>query len=273
MSAVEKLFANLPKLPSMPKVVQELIASLCKDDVDIASLVEQVKQDQSLSARVLAMANSSVYGVSQKIGAIDRAVTLIGLSALRSLVIASGVSRAFNKIEGVDMKKFWRHSMVSAGVARVIGKREGINPEFAYTAGLMHRSGQLVIHLAFPAAAKQLERNQAPEGLEMLKIERSLTETDHCEVGAGLARRWNFPQEIIDALRGYVEPMNSGSALAAVTNLSSRIAEGLLDGESPEAIADSLDPKVMARLMIERADVLWRIESCKELAEQSDQLV
>ena len=88
MSPMEKLFANLPKLPSMPKVVQELIASLVKEDIDIGTLVDKVKQDQALSARVLQMANSSAYGSSQKVGSIDKAVTMIGLSALRSVVIA-----------------------------------------------------------------------------------------------------------------------------------------------------------------------------------------
>ncbi|MFT3736926.1 MAG: HDOD domain-containing protein [Rhodocyclaceae bacterium] len=214
-AAIDKLFANLPRLPSIPKIVQELIASLCKEDVDISSLVAQVKQDQSLSARVLQMANSSQYGVSKKIGAIDQAVTLIGLSALRSLVIASGMSRSFNKVEGVDMRLFWRHALVTAGVARVFGKRDGVNIEFAYTAGLMHRVGQLVLHLAYPAASKQLTREKAPSGVDQLKVERSLTETDHCEVGAELAARWNFPAEIQEALRSYVTPVESNASLLA----------------------------------------------------------
>ncbi|GAA5162036.1 HDOD domain-containing protein [Viridibacterium curvum] len=273
-AAIDKLFANLPRLPSIPKIVQELIASLCKEDVDISALVAQVKQDQSLSARVLQMANSSQYGVSKKIGAIDQAVTLIGLSALRSLVIASGMSRSFNKVEGVDMRLFWRHALVTAGVARVFGKRDGVNIEFAYTAGLMHRVGQLLLHLAYPAASKQLTREKAPSGVDQLKVERSLTETDHCEVGAELAARWNFPTEIQEALRSYITPVeNNASLLAAVVNISSAVALGLCNGLSQDEIIASLDPKVMARLSLEAADMPWRIEACQDLPAQSDQLL
>lgn len=274
MTPLEKLFADLPRIPSMPRVVQDLIASLCKDDVDIGSLVAQVKQDQSLSARVLAMANSSAYGSSKKIGAIDQAVTMIGLSALRSIVIASGMSRTFAKVEGVDMKVFWRHAMISAGVARVMGKREGVNQEFAYTAGLMHRVGQLIIHLAHPGVAKQLERAHAPTGLEMLKVERSLIEVDHCEVGSELALHWNFPPEIQNALRWYVEPLNPAAGLlAAVVHVATQIALRLDNGETPEQIADELDEAVLARLSLERADALWRIESCKDLPAATELLM
>jgi len=274
MTALEKLFANLPRLPSIPKIVQDLIASLCKEDVDIGSLVAQVKQDQSLSARVLAMANSSQYGVSKKIGAIDQAVTLIGLSALRSLVIASGMSRAFNKVEGVDMKAFWRHSLITAGVARVLGKREGVNIEFAYTAGLMYQIGELVIHLAYPAASKQLAREGGPKGEDLLMVERSLTETDHCEVGAEMAIRWNFPAEIQNALRWYVKPLApEAGPLAVVINLSAQIAHGLEIGQTPEEIAESLDKTLLARLSMERPDAIWRIEACKDLPAASEQLL
>jgi HD-like signal output (HDOD) protein len=274
MTALEKLFANLPRLPSIPKIVQDLIASLCKEDVDIGSLVAQVKQDQSLSARVLAMANSSQYGVSKKIGAIDQAVTLIGLSALRSLVIASGMSRAFSQIEGVDMRAFWRHGLVTAGVARVLGNRKGINAEFAYTAGLMYQIGELIIHLAYPAASKQLMRENGPKGVELLKVERSLTETDHCEVGEEMAVRWNFPVEIRNALRWCVEPLEAeAEPLASVVYLAAQIAHGLELGQSAEEISVALDIHVLARLSMERPDAVWRIESCKDLPAASEQLL
>lgn len=274
MTPLDKLFANLPRLPSIPKIVQDLIASLCKEDVDIGSLVAQVKQDQSLSARVLAMANSSQYGVSKKIGAIDQAVTLIGLSSLRSLVIASGMSRAFSKVEGVDMKAFWKHGLVTAGVARVIGKGKGINPEFAYTAGLMYQIGELIIHLAYPAASKQLAREGGPKGVELLKVERSLTETDHCEVGQEMAVRWNFPIEIRNALRWYAEPLEpEAEPMAAVVHISAQIAEGLERGLGAEEISVSLDTNVLARLSMERPDTVWRIEACKDLPAASEQLL
>lgn len=277
MTPVEKLFANLPRLPSMPKIVQDLVASLCKDDVDIASLARQVKQDQSLSARVLQMANSAAFGSSKPIGAIDQAVTMIGLSAFRSLVIASGMSRTFTKIEGFDMRGFWKHSLVSAGVAKVFGKREGVDPEVAYTAALMHRLGQLLIHMAYPMVARQLSREgagaQAGES-GILTVEHSLIQTDHCEVGAELAKRWNFPAEIQNALRYYLDPLNPAAGpLAAVVAIAEQVARGLEHGLSAQAIDDALDANLLTRLRLEREDALWRIENCKDLVLAAEQML
>lgn len=266
MTPLETLFADLPRIPSMPRVVQDLIASLCKEDVDIGSLVAQVKQDQSLSARVLAMANSSAYGASKRIGAIDQAVTMIGLSALRSLVIASGISRAFSKVDGLDMRVFWRKAMICAGVAREMGKHQGVNREFAYTAGLMHRVGQLVIYLAYPQKVCELTQPEKPASLDGLEQEYELLGLNHCEVGSALAALWNFPPEIQNALRWYVEPLHEAAGpLAAIVNLSEQIAHALDRGDSPEEISVSLDLAVLGLMSFSRPDALRRIEACVDL--------
>lgn len=267
MSPMEKLFANLPKLPSMPKVVQELIASLVKDDIDIGTLVDKIKQDQALSARVLQMANSSAYGASQKIGSIDKAVTMIGLSSLRSVVIASGMSRSISKVEGVDLTAFWRYAQISAGAARSFGKREGVNPEFAYTAGLMHRLGQLIIIMAYPAAARQFTRPGGPTGRALMKLEESLIGVDHAQAGAELATRWQFPEDIANAIRWYAEPLNPAAGMmAAVVAVATQVTAGLEAKLAPQAIAEGLDEAVLKRLSLEREDCTWRIEQCRELA-------
>lgn len=265
MSPLEQLFADLPRIPSMPRVVQDLIASLVKDDIDISTLVADVKLDQSLSARVLAMANSSAFGASKRIGAIEQAVTLIGLSALRSLVIASGISRAFAGVEGLDMPVFWRHAMICAGVARQLGKHQGVNREFAYTAGLMHRIGLVLLYLAWPSVAKTLTAD-VPDSAALLAQERQLFGLDHCEVGAELASRWNFPPSIQNALRWSGEPLAAEAGpLATILSLAETVTTALLQGDDPEKISVLLDPALLARLSLSRADAQKRIEACVDL--------
>jgi hypothetical protein len=85
---------------------------------------------------------------------------------------------------------------------------------------------------------------------------------------------WNFPPEIQNALRWFVDPLNPAAGLlAAVVHLSTQIAHGLQNGETPEQIAAALDEAVLARLSLERADALWRIESCKDLPAATEQLM
>ncbi|MEC5387443.1 HDOD domain-containing protein [Uliginosibacterium sp. H3] len=257
MTPMERLFSSVPQLPSIPTVVQALIASLGDEDANLGGMVASIKQDQSLSARVLRLANSSYYGASHKVGAIDDAVTLIGLNALRTLVIASGVTSAFTKVEGINLKCFWRHSMFTATLAHDLGKMAGLNGEFAYTAGLMHRIGQLVIDMAFPSAAREIAyNNHGMSVTELANTERRLLDLDHAEAGAELALRWNFPAVIRNALRWYITPLvDAACPYAGTVHLASQITLGIEMEQADVAIIAAVDKQLAARLALD--DVDW----------------
>jgi HD-like signal output (HDOD) protein len=267
MTPIERLFSSVPQLPSIPAVVQALIATLGDEDANIGSMVVRIKQDQSLSARVLRLANSSYYGSSHKIGAIDDAVTLIGLDALRTLVIASGITAAFTRVEGIGMKAFWRHSMFTAILARDLGKMAGINGEFAYTAGLMHRIGQLVIDMAFPSAARDIAYdNHDLSIVELAANERRLLELDHSEAGAELALRWNFPAVIRNALRWYITPLvDEACPYAGTVHLASQITLGIEMNVDEERIVGNIDKQLAAKLALDDLDWMDVISMAKEM--------
>ena len=79
----KEILAKLHKLPSLPAVLQELIASLNDADMDTTLLAHQIERDQGLSAKVLRMANSSFYGLPRKVGSIHDAVTVLGFDTVR----------------------------------------------------------------------------------------------------------------------------------------------------------------------------------------------
>ena len=267
MTPMERLFSSVPQLPSIPTVVQALIASLGDEDADIGSMVARIKQDQSLSARVLRLANSSYYGASHKVGAMDDAVTLIGLNALRTLVIASGITAAFTKIEGINLKCFWRHSMFTATLARDLGKMAGINGEFAYTAGLMHRIGQLLIDMAFPSAAREIAYDNHGLGVvELAAMERRLLDLDHSEAGAELALRWNFPAVIRNALRWYITPLvDEACPYAGTVHLASQITLGIELDLDEDAIIKGIDRQLAAKLVLDDLDWTDVISMAREM--------
>lgn len=250
MHPTDELFDKLPRLPSIPRVVQELIHTLDNPDADLHSLIAEVKHDQALSLRVLRLANSSYYGVSRKIGAIDDAVTLIGLNALRTLVITSGVTWTFHEVPGVALQPFWRHAMLTAMVARSLARPAGANGEYAYTAGLIHRVGELLIALALPDQAAGISHamHEGPV-TELIAAERALLGLDHCEVGAEQARQWNFPVVIRHAVRWYAEPDNpEGGPQAGLVHLAARIAWGLTHRQAEPDIIASLHAGLCQRL-------------------------
>lgn len=258
MTEIETLFERLPELPAIPKVVQNLIATMEDEEADLASLAQVVSHEPTLSARVLRLANSSFYGSQKKIGSIQEAVTRIGLNALRSLVITSGLTQAFKTVPGIALHDFWRHALLSAGLARGFAHTARLDVEFAYTAALMHRIGALLLHLAFPDEASRLtDKLVGASAAERCAIERKGLGVDHCSAGAELARQWNFPLAIRNGLAAYAYPTSpQASPFAAIVALASQSAGSLIAGGAPEAIAEALPLDVLERVTLDRETAL-----------------
>lgn len=254
MSTIEKLFERIPDLPAMPKVMQDLVRTMGDDSADISDLADSVKHDPTLSARVLRMANSAYYGASRKIGAIEDAVTRIGLNALRTLVIASGMTTTFKAVPGVKLQPFWRHALLSAALARSIARRARIDVEFAYTAALMHRIGELLLHLASPAEAQALAAEFVDASpAERCEAERERLGADHCAAGAELARLWQFPAAIQNALGAYAYPLSKqASPFAAIVAIASICAQSVMEGMPSEDIATAMPAEWLEKIVLDR---------------------
>lgn len=247
----------LSRMPVIPRVVHELIHSLGDDEADLGLLVDQVRQDAVLSARILRLANSSYYHATRKVGAIDDAVVLVGLNALRTLVIASGVSGAFKEVPGVDLHAFWRHGLLTALIARELGRHARLSPELAYTAGLMHRIGHLLICMTRPEHAAQLAAIGRDLSLaELVATERELAGTDHAEVGALLTEHWHFPQVIQNALRDYCSAStDDANGYAGILALAVLMAQGISDNDDSRLIASQMPASLLDRLSLSALDI------------------
>ncbi|TFI17950.1 HDOD domain-containing protein, partial [Herbaspirillum sp. 3C11] len=114
----EALFQQQAALPSIPKVVQEVIESFNNDNVSIEDIAKKLSADQVLSAKLLRLANSSYYHVSRSIGTVDDAVLMLGFMTVRTLVVSTGLTGSFKSMSGVDLKLFWRYSLHTAIVAK-----------------------------------------------------------------------------------------------------------------------------------------------------------
>lgn len=268
MSVIDQFFEKINNLPMLPKVVQEVTALLNKDDVDIKMLAHKIDHDQVLSARVLRLSNSAYFGCSRSIKTIEDAVSIVGLNSLKTLVVASGVTSTFATVPGLDLKRFWQHSLVTAAVARQLSKEMQLEPETAYIAGLMHSVGQLPIHLVFPQAAAQVsEVCQGRSVLERKNVEYAELGVDHCQVGEVLAKLWNFPEDISRVIRYYAEPFHAQACVfAPVVYAAVHIAFDLEQEKEAQYIAETLNPDVAKVLNIKEINAFAeKIESYRGL--------
>lgn len=275
MTPIDDFFNSIVNLPSLPKVVQEVMQMLASKDLAIKALARKVEHDAVISAKVLKLANSSYYGVTRAINTIDDAIAILGLSKLQTLVIASGVTSSVTQLSSLDLKKFWRHSLVTAGVSREIAKATGLDAEVAYIAGLLHNIGVLLMYMVSPKASAEIEALCPSETVEeRQKIEQAKMGFDHCQLGEELANRWNFPDEISRTLRYYATPLDkNASSMAPVVYAAVNIASGLERGADAKTIAETLNEDVAKRLKLDKIEWIACIESCHQLVNEAEALI
>lgn len=247
---LDALFQTPTALPTAPKVVEELINSFNDPDVSTDEIAKKVGTDPVMSAKLLRLANSAYYHVSRSIGTVEDAVMMLGFVTVRTLVISSGLVSGFKSVPGLDLKQFWRYSLHSAVAAKWIAKQAKENTDLAFTIGMMHAIGQLVIHSAAPEQAMQLDKIAPPLDSRRLDAEQVSLGYNFADVGAELAVRWKFPEPFSNAIRSFPDPIASEpfNRLAAVLHLAAwraRVEEHKL---SAEEVSASYPVKVAAAL-------------------------
>ena len=209
---LNNLFEHAHALPSIPKVVHQMIQSFSREDVSIDEITDQLSADPVISAKVLRLANSAYFHVSHKVSTVDDALRMLGFVMVRNLVVGSGLAGGFKMAPGLDLPKFWSYSLQTAVTARWLARPAKVNADLAFTVGLLHAIGQLVMHAAMPEQMLHIDRIVHPLDARRADIETQTFGYTYSEVGAELARRWHFPDEIVDAIRCCSAPLEHPEA-------------------------------------------------------------
>jgi HD-like signal output (HDOD) protein len=237
------------ELPTIPRVVQRLIAALRDPDVDARKISEELSQDPVLSAKVLRLANSSFFGGQRSMSSIDAAVALVGSQALNKLIVACGVSSAFDEIPGINLRDFWREALLAATAANRLAPRLGADPEAAYVCGLLHATGHLILCQAYPAVAKGMFDGFAVvRGVKLAEIENEAFGIDHPTVGAMWVESLGFPQPVVDTIRKVAQaPADADAPLDLALRGALRLAFASGRKFAAEVALAALQPAVRAR--------------------------
>lgn len=203
--------AQVRALPSLPAVVVQLMALLQQQDVNLDPIAETLSLDQALVAKVLQLANSPFYGMSGRITSIRDGINILGLRPLGTLVLAAVLTVQFDRLHGkaLHLDEFWSHSIACAVAARALAEENGLDGASAFTAGLLHDVGLLVLDSLYPLEMAQALQWAAEHDAPHLQAERALLGVSHAEVGAWLADHWHFPPEVVEAIAHHHHPPES----------------------------------------------------------------
>lgn len=214
----EEVERGLCELPPFAPVTAEILREL--DDVmsDAHRVAAAISREPTLTATLLRIANSVVFGVEREIVAVSDAVAYLGLSTTKALFLRLKIGNLFPQApveNGYDGKSLWCHSVAVSQAADELARRVGgIDANLAATVGLLHDIGKLAINSRFPAKVREL---WTPEAVEQsfLGRETRLFGADHSVIGSHLARQWKLPEQLVQMIRLHHLPPDQPMNLSA----------------------------------------------------------
>lgn len=225
-----QVLEQIHDLPALPAIVQDLMESVGPDDIDINVITRKVMLDQALAAKTLRFANSSFYGTQTKVTTIQQAITLIGVNSVRHVVTATALTGYFptNSCAGLDFIALWRHAIATAVCARVLARHLHVNQDYAFTAGLLHDIGRLVLATYFRREYEAVITYRNLHDCQWLDAERAVMGVDHAMAGEALAAHWHFSDTIRFAIAGHHEPESQKvHSLASIVHIADAITHAL----------------------------------------------
>ena len=208
----QQLVQEVEHLFSLPDVAVRLNELIDQPDTSTKQLVDVVQLDAGIAATVLRLANSAWYGLPSRVDTISRAITLIGLKALRDLVLSTSVITTFKGIssEFVDMMDFWDNSVTCGVVTRNLAQRCGVKEsERMFLAGLLHKVGRLVFYISRPVQYRQVLMDKDMGEPAVVEAEHQVFGFSHAELGGALLRHWRVPEALDEVIAYQLNPFEA----------------------------------------------------------------
>lgn len=274
MSSTASLLSRIHSVPTLPKVVQGLIATFEAPEVNVPSVARLVNTDPVIAAKVLRLANSAYYRRSRSIASIGDAVVYLGIDALRMLVVGAGFAGSVPVPASLGRNLFWRYCLHTAVAAKFFAGHCDADQETAFTAGLLHAIGEPLLATTMPQELSRVDPSVRFYDHERAHCERALLGFSFSDLGADLADSWCFPAAVIAAIRRAPDPLDHEdfSPLAACVYLGAHFAAAHERNESVEQAASTLDSRVLERAGIDLATA-FEMPSVRQLAAGLEELV
>ncbi len=253
-----EILDRIHTVPPLPLVVVRLADLLRDPGVSIHQLVEVVRFDPGITAQVICMANSAYFGSGRKLDSLREALVRLGNNQLFSFILASSVRPMLQSpLAGyqLDHGELWRHSAAVAIAAERIEQRlGGKRAEAAFTAGLLHDLGKLVLSAFIEQSTERIREHSHQNRVSFELAEREVFGIDHMELGALLLEKWGFPPETVSVVRWHHEPASGGEHcyLADLVHIADALVLSLGIGAGVDGLCYHLDAGSFDRLQLDR---------------------
>jgi putative nucleotidyltransferase with HDIG domain len=207
---IEQLLERIDQAPVMAPVHARLLHMIRDTDVSARELSEAISEDPSLTAQVLRLVNSAVYGFPRQIGTVSQAVLILGFDAIGRHVLGHArraLMEPSSNAGPLDFTAFWQHSVAVAAGARTLAHLiDHADQEALFVAGLLHDIGRVLLAQCVPDAFEQALDRAWRFRISLYEAERQVIGFSHSRLGAEVALRWDLPDFVVDAIAFHHEP-------------------------------------------------------------------
>ena len=223
---INELISKVKDLPPLPNIVSRAMEIAHDPNGSVRELQILIAKDQALSAKILRIVNSAMYALRREVSTVSHAVSVLGIDTVFSVIMAASVENVFQSAKSLGTKLFSEHSWGTAIAARAISMRiQYEKPEEALISGLMHDIGKPILMQNFSDQYNEIANDVYRGATSFHQSELLAFGFSHAHVGALLARKWNFPPQLSEAVGYHHNPINAPNfrKLACIVSLANSL--------------------------------------------------
>lgn len=233
---IQKQVSNIEKLPLLPNIAMKIMGYIDNEETPITEIADIISKDPSLAAQILKVANSAFYGLSQNVGNLERAIVILGLREIKNIIFMMSVIRLFPQdLSPVFSKaKFLKHSIYTAHTAETLAKALKQNFKSSpFLAGLLHDIGKIFLEQNFHQAYSSIYQKTQQEKQPYQILEKRILGIDHAEIGGIIAASWNFPPDLVEAIKQHHHNNSSQQKFSSIIYQANMLVNSRQDKDSP----------------------------------------
>ena len=270
---VKQVVTNIRNLPTPPIVFHQIQKVINNPNVSAGQIASILSEDPAMSVKVLKLTNSAFYGLSREVDSVKQAVVIVGMEAIKNLVLSASVLDMF---KGKDFdqefqEKFWRHSLAVGFCARILARsvrsRGIVDPDAAFSGGLLHDIGKVIICCFLKKEYSDfIEARKQDKESPTFEVEERVLGYNHAQIGAILAVQWKLPGRLAEAITYHHHPnlAESEDPSAYIIHVANYIAKKTFFDRDEQFLVGRLEAGVMEHLQISDDDIEKFCELLKE---------
>ncbi len=271
----ERFIRKIEKLPTLPVIVYKILETLENPRSSAKDLRNTILNDQSISAKILRLANSAYYGYNRQVTDITQALVLLGFETVKSISLSVSVINAFPESDeeySFKREDLWKHAMETAYGAKVIFENAGFkNTERVFIHGLLHDIGKIIMAYYYPVDYEEAFKLSQNNNIDIQNAEKEIFGFDHTEAGYWLGQQWQFPKSILSGIRYHHDPFKAPRDVqesAFVIYLANALTYLPEISNGPNSRPPEINSRILDNLRLSESDLESIIEAFKSIVPQ-----